>query len=76
MVKEDSPISDFYPENFQIDMNGKKNIWEGIVLLPFIEQEKLLEEIKKNRTKSKFLFEEEARNCFAKDVIFYSNFDV
>ena len=76
MVKEDSPISDFYPENFQIDMNGKKNIWEGIVLLPFIEQEKLLEEIKKNRTKSKFLFEEKARNCFAKYVIFYSNFDV
>jgi len=76
MVKEDSPISDFYPENFQIDMNGKKNIWEGIVLLPFIEQDKLLEEVKKNKTKSKFLFEEEARNCFAKDVIFYSNYDI
>lgn len=74
MIKEDSPISDFYPENFQIDMNGKKNLWEGIVLLPFIDQEKLLGEVDKNRKKNKLSIEEETRNCFGKDIVFYSNF--
>jgi 5'-3' exonuclease len=73
MIEIDSPISDFYPENFQIDMNGKRNIWEGIVLLPFIEQEKLLGEVGKTKKKSKLSVEEENRNCFAKDLIFFSD---
>lgn len=38
-----SPIIDFYPENFETDMNGKCNDWEAVVLIPFIEEEKLIE---------------------------------
>src|SRR4051794_30657394 len=38
----DSPIYSFYPEDFEIDMNGKKNDWEGIVLVPFIDQNALV----------------------------------
>ena len=74
MVGQNSPISEFYPENFQIDMNGKKNIWEGIILLPFIEQEKLLTEVKNCRSETNYSVEESIRNCFAKDIIFYSTF--
>ena len=54
-------------------MNGKKNIWEGVVLLPFIDQIKLLEAVKENRKKNKLSAKEEERNCFGKDIIFYSN---
>jgi 5'-3' exoribonuclease 1 len=32
-----SPLSKFLPSKFTIDTSGKKNDWEGIVLLPFLD---------------------------------------
>jgi 5'-3' exonuclease len=43
-----SPIIDFYPKDFQLDLNGKKNDWEAIVLIPFIEEQRLLTALKSN----------------------------
>ncbi|KAK6056568.1 hypothetical protein COOONC_05927 [Cooperia oncophora] len=33
---------DFYPTNFRTDLNGKKNDWEAVVLIPFIDEKRLL----------------------------------
>jgi 5'-3' exoribonuclease 2 len=43
MLNEDSPVIDFYPTSFQIDMNGKKMAWQGVALLPFIDEKRLLD---------------------------------
>ena len=39
---EDSPIIDFYPSDFKGDLNGKKYLWQGVALLPFVDETRLL----------------------------------
>jgi 5'-3' exoribonuclease 2 len=58
MTEETSEIIDFYPEEFSIDMNGKKMAWQGVALLPFIDERRLLEAIDK---KYKDLTEDEVK---------------
>ncbi len=43
MIGERSPVKEFYPETFAVDMNGKRNPWEAVVLLPFIDERRLLQ---------------------------------
>lgn len=42
MTKPSSPLADLYPQEVPIDMEGKRNDWEGIVLLPFMDEDRLL----------------------------------
>jgi 5'-3' exoribonuclease 1 len=38
MLDPASPIAAFYPPTFATDLNGKKNAWEALVLIPFINE--------------------------------------
>jgi 5'-3' exoribonuclease 2 len=73
MVRVDSPIIDFYPENFEIDMEGKKFAWQGIPLLPFINEELLLKTIRSSTVNEKFNDDEKYRNRRGHDIIFVRN---
>lgn len=42
MTEPTSSIIDFYPDEFEQDLNGKKQDWEAIVKIPFIEEKRLL----------------------------------
>ncbi|KAL8900075.1 MAG: hypothetical protein Q9207_005869 [Kuettlingeria erythrocarpa] len=62
MTNPGSPIIDFYPRDFELDMNGKKMEWEAVVKIPFIDERRLLEAMK---TKDHLLSQEERdRNSF------------
>lgn len=43
MLEPFSPIIEYYPADFTSDPNGKRQAWEAIVQIPFIESEILLD---------------------------------
>jgi 5'-3' exoribonuclease 1 len=42
MLSPASPIIDFYPKTFETDLNGKKNEWEAVVKIMFVDEARLL----------------------------------
>ncbi len=68
MTSDESEIIDFYPPEFQIDMNGKKMAWQGVALLPFIDQKRLLDALA--GPYKELTDDEHRRNAFGNDVFF------
>uniref|UniRef100_A0A8R1TXL4 5'-3' exoribonuclease n=1 Tax=Onchocerca volvulus TaxID=6282 RepID=A0A8R1TXL4_ONCVO len=68
MISSASPIIDFYPDKFVVDLNGKKYAWQGIALLPFVDEKRLLEVLKPMEDKLD-AFEKE-RNSRGSDRLF------
>ncbi|XP_053211883.1 5'-3' exoribonuclease 1-like [Panonychus citri] len=46
VTEENSPLKDYYPADFELDLNGKVNSWEAVVVIPFIDEKKLLKAAK------------------------------
>ncbi|SPN97606.1 probable KEM1 - multifunctional nuclease [Cephalotrichum gorgonifer] len=74
MTDPNSPIFDFYPRDFELDMNGKKMDWEAVVKIPFIDEARLLAAMEpKNKLLSK---DEDDRNQFGVALKFTYSADV
>ncbi|XP_066597922.1 5'-3' exoribonuclease 1 isoform X2 [Prorops nasuta] len=41
LTEETSPIINYYPNDFKTDLNGKRQEWEAVVLIPFIDEKDL-----------------------------------
>lgn len=63
-----SPIIDFYPNDFALDMNGKRWAWQAVALLPFIDENRLKEVMKE--CEPHFSAEEQERNKLGNHLIF------
>ncbi|KAG5985326.1 5'-3' exoribonuclease 2 [Claviceps digitariae] len=70
MIEKESKIIDFYPEEFEVDLNGKKMAWQGVALLPFIDMPRLLAAVQEKY--ALLSPEEAARNAPGKDVLIIS----
>jgi 5'-3' exonuclease len=67
MLSKDTPLQHLYPKEFKIDMEGKKNDYEGICLLPFTDSDLIknefnkikndLTEVDKKRNQTGFIYE-------------------
>lgn len=68
MVDPDSPIIDFYPIDFKVDLNGKKFLWMGVALLPFVDEVRLLKVLDSRR--HLLTEEEKERNARGSDQLF------
>lgn len=71
MENPKSSIAKFYPKDFSVDLNGKKFAWQGVALLPFVDQKELLKALENvYHTLTK---EEKKRNEFGSDLLFVKN---
>ena len=71
MTDPNSPIIDYYPENFELDLNGKRFAWQGVALLPFIDEKRLRNALKP--LKNKLTEEENERNSFGECHVIVHN---
>jgi 5'-3' exonuclease len=62
MTSASSPLAPFYPRDFSIDANGKKNSWEYIVQIPFLPEQSLLQAVDSIDHSSVLTVEERLRN--------------
>ncbi|KAJ3213714.1 hypothetical protein HDU67_002555 [Dinochytrium kinnereticum] len=68
MTDPNSPIADFYPLEFELDLNGKKQDWEAVVKIPFIDEKRLIRALEARE--AQLTQEERRRNSFGQAVIF------
>ena len=47
MTEPSSPLAPYYPSDFDSDPNGKRQPWEAVVKIPFIDGDELLEVVEK-----------------------------
>lgn len=76
MIHPSSPLTHFYPNDFTSDPNGKRQTWEAVVQIPFIDADVLLDTVQqimdKDRETDLLTNSERKRNVPGKQHVFKS----
>lgn len=74
LESSESPLKKYYPDQFEVDMEGVTVPWGGVALIPFIEEERLLAAMRLAEAQKKLTSPELERNkvgtaiCLSADV--------
>lgn len=74
MTQKESSIIDFYPLNFSVDLNGKRYEWQGVALLPFVDEKRLHRTLE--HVYSTLTIEEQTRNKRDYDRLYIHSSDL
>jgi 5'-3' exonuclease len=75
MLDTTSSIADFYPKDFALDLNGKRFLWQAVVLLPFIAEDRLLGAIANAIESSELTDDEISRNARRSARVYFQSDD-
>jgi 5'-3' exonuclease len=65
-----SPLSLYFPRDFEVDPNGKRNSWESVVQIPFIEENLLVNTVNEIDHHSELTDKEKVRNRFGSETLY------
>lgn len=65
-----NPLQEFFPADFESDPNGKRNSWEAVVLIPFIDYDKMVENLSYIDHKNNLTEAERKRNILGREFEF------
>jgi 5'-3' exonuclease len=74
MHDPESEIADFYPSNIRLDQNGHIYSWMGVNLIPFVDEWRIREVVRKNS--HKLTPEEEKRNKLGNTEVYYNKLHI
>eukprot|EP00906_Rhabdomonas_costata_P015567 RCo022367 len=68
MESPDSPLISFFPKSFPVDTEGRRFAWQGVVILPWVDEAMLLATVKP--LEEKLTPEETKRNSVGPELLF------
>lgn len=71
MLDAESPLSEYYPVDFETDLNGEKKEYMSVVLLPFIDAQRLLIAEEAFSCTKELTLEEQQRNTFGVPLVYF-----
>ena len=71
LTEKESPLASYFPAEFCSDLDGKKKEYEAVILLPFLEEERIIDAFATSHCNDSLSEEERKRNTFSKELLFY-----
>lgn len=65
-----SPLSLYFPQDFEVDANEKRTSWESLVQIPFMEQQLLIDTVNEIDHRALLTDKEKGRHRFGNEFVY------